>query len=271
MSLRKKVLVTGAYGLVGNVIYRRLTQSPQHYDVYALARRRHPSARLPREEAQDIPDDHLSVVDLSDARAVQKAVDGMDVVVHMAADPNADASWESILANNITGSYHVFEACRLASVKRLIYASSMMVFIGYVLEEPYKSLFDEHTQRLKPADIPRLTDTSPTRPLHFYETSKVWGEGMAHMYARNYDMSCLVLRIGMVEAEEPPALPGAAFAWCSQRDIAQLAELCVNAPESLRFAIFHGLSDNDYNLADIQPARDLLGYQPQDGIRSMES
>ena len=196
MSLRKKVLVTGAYGLVGNVIYRKLAQSPQHYDVYALARRRYPSVRLPREEAQDIPDDHLSVVDLSDAGALQKAVDGMDVVVHMAADPNADASWESILVNNIIGSYHVFEACRLASVKRLIYASSMMVFIGYVFEEPYKSLFDGHYQHLKPADIPRLTDTSPTRPLHFYETSKVWGEGMAYMYAQRYDMSCLAHRHG---------------------------------------------------------------------------
>jgi NAD+ dependent glucose-6-phosphate dehydrogenase len=271
MSLRKKVLVTGAYGLVGNVIYRELAQSPELYDVYALARRRQPSVRLPRAEAQDIPDDHLSMVDLSDAGAVQKAVDGMDVVVHMAADPNADASWESVLANNIVGSYHVFEACRLASVKRLIYASSMMVFVGYVLEEPYKSLFEGYTQRLKPADIPRLTDTSPTRPLHLYATSKVWGEGMAHMYARNYDMSCLVLRIGMVEAEEPPALPGAAFAWCSQRDIAQLAELCVNAPDSLRFDVFHGLSDNSYNMADIQHARDVLGYHPQDGIRPMES
>jgi hypothetical protein len=75
----------------------------------------------------------------------------------------------------------------------------------------------------------------------------------------------------MVEAEEPPVLPGAAVAWCSQRDIAQLAELCVNAPESLRFAIFHGLSDNSYNVADIQHARDVLGYQPQDGIRPLES
>jgi NAD+ dependent glucose-6-phosphate dehydrogenase len=271
MLPRRKILVTGVNGLVGNVIYRRLAQSPQLYDVYGLARRRQPSVRLPRAEAREIPDDHLNVVDLGDARAVQNAVDGMDVVVHMAADPNADASWESILANNIVGSYHVFEACRLAKVKRLIYASSMMVFIGYVLDEPYRSLFEGQYRRLGPADIPRLTDTSPTRPLHFYEASKVWGEGMAHMYARNYDMSCIVLRIGMVEAEEPPALPGADFAWCSQRDIAQLAELCVNAPESLRFAIFHGLSDNAYNLADIQPARELLGYQPQDGIRPMES
>ena len=106
------------------------------------------------------------MVDLSDAPAVQKAVESMDAVVHMVADPNADASWESILANNMIGSYHVFEACRMANVKRLIYASSMMVFMGYVFDEPYRSFLEGHYQHLKPADIPSscqyISDTAPS-------------------------------------------------------------------------------------------------------------
>ena len=90
---------------------------------------------------------------------------------------------------------------------------------------------------------------------------------MAYMYAHNYAMSCLVVRIGMVEAEEPPTAPVAICSWCSQRDIAQLIERCVNAPESLRFDVFQGLSDNAYNMADIQHARETyLAINPRMGF-----
>jgi hypothetical protein len=52
--------------------------------------------------------------------------------------------------------------------------------------------------------------------------------------------------------------------WCSHRDIAQLVERCLQAPDSLRFDVFFGQSDNRYNLVDIQHARDVLGYAPED-------
>ena len=50
MPAPKKVLITGVYGLIGNVVYRKLAESPQTYDVYGIARRQQPSDRLP--EAQ---------------------------------------------------------------------------------------------------------------------------------------------------------------------------------------------------------------------------
>jgi NAD+ dependent glucose-6-phosphate dehydrogenase len=52
--------------------------------------------------------------------------------------------------------------------------------------------------------------------------------------------------------------------WCSQRDIVQLVERCVTAPDSLRFDVFFGQSDNRYNFVDIEHARQVLGYAPQD-------
>ena len=36
----KKVLITGVYGLIGNVAYRRLVESGEDYEVHGLARRR---------------------------------------------------------------------------------------------------------------------------------------------------------------------------------------------------------------------------------------
>jgi hypothetical protein len=58
--------------------------------------------------------------------------------------------------------------------------------------------------------------------------------------------------------------PRAQTLWCSQRDIVQLVERCINAPMSLRFDTFFGQSDNRYNLVDIQHTKDILGYVPQD-------
>jgi NAD+ dependent glucose-6-phosphate dehydrogenase len=66
-----------------------------------------------------IPPAKLRISDLTDFEAVQRAAQGMDVVVHMAADPSGAEGWESILNNNIVGSYHLFEACRLAGVRRV--------------------------------------------------------------------------------------------------------------------------------------------------------
>ena len=55
-------------------------------------------------------DDRFFLCDLTDFEGIRKAVDGEDVVVHLGADPSGD-SWESILSNNIIGTYNVFEAC----------------------------------------------------------------------------------------------------------------------------------------------------------------
>ena len=267
MAHAKRVLITGAYGLIGNTVYRALSAAPDAYDVYGLARRQHPSDRLPGSELCAIPDDRLFIANLSDVAALQKAVQGMDVVVHMAANPNGEAEWESILTDNIIGTYNVFEACRQAGVKRIVSASSMQVIHGYRLDEPYKSLMDGTFTRFAPDSFARLTTTQPPRPMNLYGASKVWGEALAHMYAYAHGMSCICLRIAWVLAEEPPPDIDARVHWCSRRDVAQLVQRSVDAPDSVRFDVFFGLSDSDYNIGDIQDARDVLGYQPQDGVR----
>lgn len=263
----KKVLITGAYGLVGNVAYRRLASCPDRYDVYGMTRRRAASARLPAADLQPIPEDRLRVAELTDFAAVQEAVAGMDVVVHLAATPDPASSWERVHASNIVGSYHVFEACRLAGVARVVYASTVMVIFGYESEEPYRSLLMGRFEAVAPADLRPIRPDQPPRPRELYAASKVWGEGLAYMYAHRHGLSCLALRIGWVLAEDRVPARWGESVYCSQRDIAQIIERCVAAPDSLRFGVFFGLSDNRYNLADISNARELLGYAPQDGYR----
>jgi nucleoside-diphosphate-sugar epimerase len=189
----------------------------------------------------------------------------MDVVVHLAADAEG-SSWDSVLSSNIIGAHNVFEAARLAGVKRVIYASSNQVVFGYWKDEVYQVLRSRPAEQIVPQEWPRIQPTQHTRPLNNYACSKVFGEAQAHMYAYTHGMSCICLRTGWVVAEDkpPPPTERSRHIWCSQRDCVQLIECCINAPDSLRFDIFFGHSDNTLNFVDIQHAKDTVRYAPQD-------
>jgi nucleoside-diphosphate-sugar epimerase len=260
----QRVLVTGAYGLIGNDVYRRLNASPERYQVHGLVRRRAASERISPDELYPIPDNRLHIADLEDAEAVQRAVEGMDVVVHLAAEPNGDAGWERVLPSNIVGGYNIFEACRLAGVKRLVYASTIQVITGYLRDEPYSSLMSGRLDDVPPGTWQPIRADQAPRPVNLYGASKVFGEMLAHVFAYSKGLPCLCVRIGWVVAEDRPPARSGYYIWCSRRDMAQLFERCVEAPAGLSFGIFFGMSDNAHNVADIGPARTLLGYAPQD-------
>jgi nucleoside-diphosphate-sugar epimerase len=259
-----KVLVTGAYGLIGNLVYAHFAAQPETYTVYGSARSFKASARTEGIDFNPISEEKLRLADMADFEAVKRAVEGMEVVVHMAGDPSGALGFENVLQSNVIGAYHLFEACRLAGVRRVVYASTNQVVFGYGAEEPYKSMLRGMVENLPAEGVPPILHTQPTRPMNFYACSKVWGEGLAHMYAYQHGMSCIVLRIGWVVAEDKPRGKWGHTVWCSQRDVVQLVERSVQAPESLRFDVFFGHSDNRYNMVDIQHARDVLGYAPQD-------
>ncbi len=262
----KKVLITGANGLIGNLVYARLSEQPTRYDAYGLDRNPNPQpahgTASPVKCA--IPPSRLHIVDLADFDAVREAAAGMDVVVHLAAEGEGSA-WDSLLHSNIAGTHNVLEASRLAGVKRVIYASSNQVVFGYRQDEVYQDLLSRPAEQIDPAEWPHVQYTQPTRPLNDYACAKVYGEALAHMYACAHGLSCICLRLGWVVAEDrPPHHPSARHLWLSQRDCVQLIERCINAPDGLRFDVFFGQSDNALNLVDIWHTQDVLGYAPQD-------
>lgn len=264
----RKVLITGIYGLIPGAVYDLLKHKTDKYLFYGLARRAEPSARSPKGRVIDIPKERFHLCDISDWAGVRKAVEGMDVVVHMAADPRGDAPWESVLPNNIIGTYNVFEASKQAGVKRIVYASTIMTTWGYALfEEPYKSIFQGNFQNV-PKDFPKVSHLSPVRPTGLYPASKVWGEAMARYYSDVHGLSVICLRIGGVNADDRPSRPGSSGGWCSQRDIVQLVERCIDAPDSLRFDIFYGVSNNKWRWVDIEHPRKVVGYVPQDSAEN---
>ena len=257
-----RVMITGVSGIVGSSAYLVMRASPEKYELFGLGRRRVLSERV--KDARDIalPEDRHFIVDIAEFDQVREAVEGMDVVVHMAADPSG-GEWESVLRNNIVGAYNVFEACRQAGVKRIVAASTIQVSTGHRQQEPYNAVSQGRPQPL-PGGVSPIGAAVPAEPRNLYASSKVFNESLCRTFAFGHGMSCLAIRIGWVVGEDMVPNAAAEDIWCSQRDIGQLIQRCVDAPEDLRFDIFYGMSNNRYLWVDLSNAREKLGFEPQD-------
>jgi nucleoside-diphosphate-sugar epimerase len=262
MASPLKVLVTGATGHIGSSTYLTLIEKPELYDVYALDRTRDHSQRLPERNTHiAIPDDRFFESDLANYDAVRKAVDGMDVVIHLGADPGDNGSWESLRDNNVIGTYNIFEACLDAGVTRVVAASSIMVSEGHRRQEPYKAIVEKRWDDI-PENYEIISPDVPAEPRGIYGATKVWTESLARVYSAK-GMSCICIRIGQVERDRPRP-PNGHDMFVSQRDIVQIMERSINADASVDFGIFYGMSNNDHRWVNIEQAKQVLGYEPLD-------
>ena len=247
----RAVLVTGMSGLIGRAL-RLLLEG--RFDLRALNR-----------GAVDGVPCHRA--DIGDLEAIAPAFEGVDTVVHLAADATSpNPPWDSILHNNVTGTYNVYEAARRAKVKRVVFASSGATVSGYEKDKPYSDLVAGRYEGL--TSWPMLTHLSPVRPAALYGASKVWGEALGRHYADAHGLSVLCVRIGRVRAEDRPTSAREFSVWCSQRDIARLLERCIEAPDSLRYDIFFGTSRNKWGYRDLEHPRAVLGWEPVDAAES---
>jgi nucleoside-diphosphate-sugar epimerase len=241
-----RVLVTGMSGLIGSAVRRRLAG-------------RHVLRALNRSRVEGVP---CHQADIADLEAIQPAFRDVDVVVHLAAHAHHEGTWAEILRHNVVGTYNVFEAARLAGVPRVVFASSGATVSACERDDPYAAIVAGRYAEV--ADWPILTHESPVRPNGLYGASKVWGEALARHYSDAHGLSMICLRIGAVTAEDRPTSPRHFSVWCSQRDVAQIVERAVAAPDGLRFGVFFAVSDNAWSYRDLTHARAVLGYAPED-------
>ena len=260
----KRILVIGMSGVVGGLLGQKLAQS---HCVVALNRTAVEGFEWFRG-------------DITDLDAIRPAFEGVDTVINMATHQavgggSAAASPVDVagyLSTNVVGAYNVYEAARQAGVGRVILASAGACVFNYVTEEPYKSLAEGRWQDVPP-DVAKLTHLAPYRPNGVYGASKTWGEALGRYYCDVHGMSVICVRVGHVP--HPPQTecdlsPYEASIYCSHRDIVQMFERCVDAPDTLRFDIFFACSDNRGLFRDIEHPRNIIGYVPQDGIKELK-
>jgi nucleoside-diphosphate-sugar epimerase len=241
------VLLTGAGGLIGGILRAGLADT---HDVEGLDRARGSGAEW--------------VVDMRKLRRVEHAVEGMDFVVDLAANSELSASWESVLRNNVAATFNCLEAARRAGVTRIVFASSNHVVGLYERDEPYASIVAGEYAGLDPQQLPRLTSRVPIRPDSAYGVGKAFGEAAARFYAEEHGISVLCLRIGTVNHADRPTHVRQFATLLTHRDLVQLVARCIEAPASVGFGIFYGVSRNTWRFWDLEEARSTIGYDPVD-------
>ncbi len=244
MSTRMpEVLLTGAGGRVGEAILRGLGDA---YDWRLLYH------NPPDEE----PDHDYLVGDVEDREDAAAAVDGVDVVIHLAGDPRPSAPWDSVLVPNIDGTQAMFQAAVEAGVGKFVYASSNHAVGAYETDERTPALY-------RADDEFRLDGTELPRPGNFYGVSKATGELLGRFYHDEHGLSVVCVRIGNLTEGHPPVdyERGQAM-WLSYRDCAHLHERCIEADYG--YEIVYGISDNDRRYYSLERAKSVLGYEPRD-------
>lgn len=240
----KRVLITGANGLVGSAVVPILNKN------YALKG----TDIRPADDAS-IP---FEVADIRKPEDVRRIVEGVDAVVHLAIAPyrsykNANDDFDyhrSCLDINIGGTYTLFtEACE-AGVRRFVYISSLTALMGH-------------------EGATHLSDEMLVNPLNVYGCSKVFGENLAQVYSRHYGAHFTCLRLGapfpnpQTSKEQylahygEGALPSH---FTTMQDIAQGID-CALRYTGEAFSVFSLVSDNQNDYID-SSAYAQLSYQP---------
>jgi len=177
---------------------------------------------------------------LEDLTATQEIVAGVDGIVHLGGY-SVEGDWSTLLPANIIGTYNLFEAARIQTVKRIIFASSNHA-VGFYGRN----------------DV--IDHTAAFRPDSRYGLTKVFGEALGSLYADKYGAEVLNIRIGNV-GEKPIDVRRLSI-WISSRDIAQLISIGLEHPD-IKYEVVYGMSDNKRAWWDNSNAK-RLGYVPED-------
>ena len=166
-----KILITGAAGLIGKEVTKGLVAAG--HDVLAT----------------DLVKDDLSPAqkfvlgDLVSADFISQLDFHCDAIVHLGSIPRPGiASDETVLHNNVIGTYHVFASAVENNVPLVIYASSLSIY-GFAWST---------------GTSPEYVPVDEKHPLYHYESyalSKEVNERSADMWANRSDTAFVGLRI----------------------------------------------------------------------------
>ena len=223
-----KVALSGASGNIGQVLRPALLKLG--YPLRSASGRR-PLTALSADE-------DVMHGDLREPAIVDRLLNGVDVLIHMAGT-SVERPLPEVIENNLVGLNAVYEGARRHRVKRIVFASS------------------NHAVGMHSVDS-KLNLDCDLRPDGFYGLSKVWGEAMSRMYWDKHGIEGICLRIGT--AIEKPTEFRHLSTWLGNDDLVQLIDRCIKVPD-IGFLIAWGVSANTRSYWNSDAAA-RLGYQP---------
>ncbi len=234
-----KVLITGASGRLGAYVIRELAEN----HTLVLMSRRHPP-----DEFAELP---FIQGDLNNFEDCQRAVEGVDAIQHLGAQPGpADhpdlragaeengIPFDATFKTNMLGTYYLMQAAIEADVHTVVMSGSNCA-LG-------------HGFRISGTEIPidylPIDEVHPCYPEDSYSFSKRCGEDLLASYTRAYDIRTYVTRPAGICPEErrqqmsalspsgaKPTTAWSPWLWCwvGSEDVARAHRLLMEKADAL--------------------------------------
>lgn len=181
--------------------------------------------------------------DVRNSEDVEKAVQGVDAIVHCAALHGIHLrQWtpQDYWQINVTGTFNVFEAARKAGIKRVVLCSTMGVY-GESMVPPAGAWGI-------------ITEESPVLPRDIYGESKKLCEEIARYYSRKEGITTVALRLGMFVPETYMGYGfRLLFGGVDDRDVAQAAFSALSYQPEGGFDFFDIFAQTPFGPADAAP------------------
>jgi len=177
-----RVLVTGGAGFIGSHVVDRLMDQGHEvvcYDNLSSGKREFIAQHLQK------PEFRFLEADLLDMARLNKAMEDVDTVYHIAANPDVKVGAVDTsvhLQQNIIATYNVLEAMRRCGVKNILFTSTSTVYGDAKV-------------------IPTPEDYGPLVPISLYGASKLGCEALITAYAHTFDMRCAIFRFANIVGE----------------------------------------------------------------------
>ena len=268
MPERRKVVVTGAAGLIASLVLPALRD---RYDLTLV------DVRTRDREGREVPGvQTANLLDL-DRDAYRHLFAGADSVVHFgfvgSAGPSNPLQAGSSHpfqneASNVQMAYNVYQTALEAGVRRVVCTSSNHA------ADYYERLILDHKHDFVYPETKPLSD-------NFYGWAKVAYEALGFVFATGRDtgrpLENVQIRIGGPRETDVERCPKgdltcvrrALAVYISQRDLQQLYVRSIETPDirdehGVPFQVFYGISANSRAFWSIANARRVIGYEPED-------
>lgn len=172
-----KILVTGGAGFIGSNFVRYMLNTYHNYRIYNLDLLTYAGNLDNLNDIKDHHNYHFIQGDIRDINKVTEVMEGMDAVIHFAAESHVDRSIigaDDFITTNVYGTYCLLEAAKKHNVKKFLHIST---------DEVYGSI-----------ENGSFSETYPLDPSSPYSSSKASSDLLALSYYKTYDMPVLITR-----------------------------------------------------------------------------
>jgi UDP-glucose 4-epimerase len=177
----RSILVTGGAGFIGSHLVDRLVELNRVtvLDNFSSGKMEFIKGHIER------PNFSLIEADLRDQKAVESALDGKDLVFHLAANPDVKIGTEDTrthLDQNVITTYSLLESMRRAGVSEIAFTSTSTVY---------------GEARV----VPTPEGYGPLLPISLYGASKLACEALISAFCSTFDMRSWIYRFANIVGE----------------------------------------------------------------------